>query len=416
LNKYQDSSKAPGFLVSHDGILCFAGEDWWYHNQAHFDMQIMRRMARHLPILYVNSVGFRMPSVMEGTQFIYRIGRKLGSMMRPTNSPFAGFHVASLISVPMWHRPFLAKLNVLSLEAQVRKACREVGLKNPLIWVACPAAFQVARRMQRNSFLLYQRTDRYEEYSEQTREYLTTADRWLSQNADLILYVSRVLYEEERGQKSRSILVKHGVELDHFNAAKALQLGKPPDVANIKRPIVGFFGDIEDNLVDMALVGEAVRALSDVSFVFVGRVAADVGQIRNLPNIHFLGKKPYGEIPQYGAQFDVALMPLKANRYKFYSSPIKLKEYLALGLPIVSTEFPEASYYKDVLYVARHADDFINGIREALQGRGVGTAESRRSRVSGDTWEQAALGIAETIRKLAGRSLGTNDRFLSSFQ
>jgi hypothetical protein len=93
-------------------------------------------------------------------------------------------------------------------------------------------------------------------------------------------------------------------------------------------------------------------------------------------------------------------MPWKRNRWIQYCNPIKLKEYLALGLPIVTTEFPEALHYRDVMYVARSRDGFINGIREALQGRAVGTVESRRAQVATDTWEKATLRIVEAIRKL----------------
>jgi glycosyltransferase involved in cell wall biosynthesis len=403
-NKLQRESTAKGqelngLLRVCDGILCFGGEDWWYHNQAHFDMQIMRCMARRLPVLFINSVGFRMPSPTEGTQFIQRVGRKLRSITRPISSPFPNLHVASPISVPLWHRPFLANLNVLSVELQVRKACRVVGLKNPLLWVACPTAFEVAKRLQQNSFLVYQRTDKFEEYSEQAREYFIAADRWLSGAANLVLYASTVLYEEEQHRARQRLLVQHGVELTHFDPIKALEKGQPSDLANIKRPIVGFFGEIEDNAVDLPLVGEAARALPHASFVFVGQLVADPSPVRGLPNVHFLGKKTYEEVPRYGAHFDVALMPLKNNRWKYYANPIKLKEYLALGLPVVSTEFPEAIYYKDVFYVASSGADFIQGIREALgTGGGVGSVDSRRARVAGDTWEQATQRIIDAIR------------------
>jgi len=392
------------FLASHDGILCFGGEDWWYHNRAHFDMQVMRCLAQRTPVLFANSVGFRMPSVKEGTQFLHRIGRKLRSMARSLNNPLAGLYVVSLLSVPLWHRRFFANLNVLSLEFQARRACRLTGIKHPLLWVACPTAFEVVKRMKGNAFLVYQRTDKFEEYSEQTQKYLIAADRWLSAHANLVLYVSTVLYEEERERNPNSLLVRHGVELDHFDPDKAVKEGIPKDLANIKRPIVGFFGEIEDDTVDMALIGEAVRALPNVSFVFLGRLIADPAPVHGIPNVYFLGKKPYEEVPQYGAQFDLAIMPLKQNRWKYYSNPIKLREYLALGLPIVSAEFSEAANYRDVIYVAHNSEDFIQGIREALEGHGVGSVESRRARVSGNTWEQTALYIAETIDKVADQS------------
>src|SRR5262249_47236734 len=84
----RDQSAVGDFLYPYDGILCFGGEDWWYHNQAHFDMQIMRCMARRLPVLYVNSLGFGMPRLAERAQFFKKIGRKLRSVAHPTRSPF----------------------------------------------------------------------------------------------------------------------------------------------------------------------------------------------------------------------------------------------------------------------------------------------------------------------------------------
>ncbi len=413
----RDQSAVGDFLYPYDGILCFGGEDWWYHNQAHFDMQIMRYMARRVPVLYVNSLGFGMPRLVAGAQFFTKIGRKLRSVAQPTRSPFPGFYVTSPFSVPLWNRPAIAKLNVLSLRAQIYNAARSVGLRKPLIWVACPTAYEIVRGMQRRSLLVYQRTDKFEEYSDQSKKYIQAAHRWLSSRADLVIYASTALDDEEREQNKRSLLVRHGVELSLFDREKALMAGCPSDLENLKRPTVGFFGDIEGNLVDMELIGACVRAFPDVSFVFVGRLIADAGPFHDLPNVYFLGKKPYEAVPQYGARFDLAIMPWKQNRWIQYCNPIKLKEYLALGLPIVSTEFPEALHYRDVMYVARNRDEFIDGIREALQGRPVGTVESRRARVANDTWEQATMRIAETIQKFAGHNLAnqsSTDRRLSS--
>src|SRR6266850_5821053 len=254
------------FLGFHDGVLCFGGEDWWYHNQAHFDMQIMRCMARRVPILYVNSLGFGMPRLTERAQFFKKIARKLRSVAHPTRSPFPDFHVTSPFSVPLWNRPRIAKLNSLSLRTQIGNAARSVGLRKPLVWVACPTSYEIVRGMQRESFLVYQRTDKYEEYSDQSREYIQAAHRWLSTRADLVIYASTALYEEERERNARSLLVRHGVELDLFDRDRALTAGCPPELENIKRPIVGFFGDIEGTLVDMELIDACVRAFPEVSF------------------------------------------------------------------------------------------------------------------------------------------------------
>jgi glycosyltransferase involved in cell wall biosynthesis len=254
---------------------------------------------------------------------------------------------------------------------------------------------------------VYQRTDRYEDYTEQTRNYIEAADRWLSTRADLILYASTALYEEESARKPKSLLVSHGVELAHFDRMKASEASPPPDIANLRRPVVGFFGDIEGNTtVDLDLIARVAHVLSNVSFVFVGRVVTDLGAVRDLPNVYFLGKKPYMDVPRYGAQFDVAIMPWKQNRWIHYCNPIKLKEYLALGLPVVSTEFPEALQYRDVIYIARNAEEFIRGIQDAIRGDELGTMQTRRARVATDSWEQATLRIIDAIRNKGDTRLG----------
>jgi glycosyltransferase involved in cell wall biosynthesis len=387
----------------HDGILCFGGEDWWYHNQAHFDMQIMRRMARHVPVLYVNSVGFRMPALKEGAQFFYRIARKVRSAARPVTSPFPGFHVASPFSVPLWHRPSIAKVNIFSLSAQIAIACRSVRIRNPLVWVACPTAFQVVQRFRSGSYLVYQRTDKFEEYSDQTRKYIVSAHQWLLRHADLILYASTALYEEERRPNLPGLLIKHAVDLERFDISRARRAPTPPDINSINRPIAGFFGEVSGDTVDMQFVAAVARALPEVSFVFVGRLVADPAPMRGLPNVHFVGMKPYEKVAQYGARFDVAIMPWKRSRWIHYCSPIKLKEYLALGLPVVSTEFPEALLYQDVIFVAHSSDQFAQGIRDALEGRGIGNSEKRRRKVAGDSWDAATARVLEAIRELGNR-------------
>ena len=81
--------------------------------------------------------------------------------------------------------------------------------------------------------------------------------------------------------------------------------------------------------------------------------------IVDLPNVHWLGFRPYEEIPSYGAAFDVALMPWLRNDWIEQCNPIKMKEYLAIGLPVVSTDFPEVHFYSDTIAIAGDADHFV---------------------------------------------------------
>ena len=83
-----------------DGVICFGGEDWWYHNRGHHDMQMMRHLAHRMPVLYVNSIGMRTPSPGEGRMFLTRVRRKLRSVRRGLVRVSDGFSVFSPILIP----------------------------------------------------------------------------------------------------------------------------------------------------------------------------------------------------------------------------------------------------------------------------------------------------------------------------
>ena len=104
----------------------------------------------------------------------------------------------------------------------------------------------------------------------------------------------------------------------------------------------------------------------------------------------WLGYRPYEQIPGLGAGFDVALMPWLRNGWIEACNPIKLKEYLALGLPVVSTDFPEVRHYEHVVRVADDHDSFVELVRLTMRDGGQGSPQSRREAVSGSTWERRA--------------------------
>jgi len=129
---------------------------------------------------------------------------------------------------------------------------------------------------------------------------------------------------------------------------------------------LGFFGLIRE-WVDLELLASVARRRPDWHIVLLGDSTIDLSPYQNLPNIHFLGRKRYEELPAYCKQFDVGLIPFKVNELTRAVNPIKLREYLAAGLPVVSTPLPEISLLKKrCVYVADTADGFIEAVELAL--------------------------------------------------
>jgi glycosyltransferase involved in cell wall biosynthesis len=124
-----------------------------------------------------------------------------------------------------------------------------------------------------------------------------------------------------------------------------------------------------------------------------------VSVLRAYKNIYFLGQKKYEEIPHYGKVFDVAIMPWNKNKWIEFCNPVKIKEYLALGKPVVSTYYPEIEPYSDIVYVARSYEQFISYISVAIEENNVGLKLARRKRVKFETWDSKVEQIKAFIDK-----------------
>lgn len=377
------------------GVLCFGGEDWWYHNRGHCDMQLMRCYARFAPVLYVNSVVMRKPNVREGAMFWRRVRRKLRSIRRGMVRVDDNFRVYSPLTAPVHHLPAARTLNALALRTQMRLAIRRAGLRKPLVWVNCPAASDTALALPRSA-LVYQRTDRYEDYPGVDREQIARYDSRLKAAADLTFYSSRSLFEQERDACRRAAYVEHGVDLERFtNADREPHI--PPELADISHPIAGFFGGIDRHTFDLDLAAAVVERLPEVSFVFVGNASVDCAPLARHPHVHLIDQRPYEQIPHYGKCFDVCLMPWNQNEWIRACNPIKLKEYLALGKPVVSTPFPELAHYDGLVRTATTADEFACAIRAFLESPPADLASRARARVAAHSWQAKALQILDML-------------------
>jgi glycosyltransferase involved in cell wall biosynthesis len=186
--------------------------------------------------------------------------------------------------------------------------------------------------------------------------------------------------------------------LEHFTPRDASR--RPADIADLTGPVVGFFGGLDDYLVDLELIARLARSLPEVTVLLIGDASHDMDPIEAIPNVRWIGPRPYADIPAYGSCFDVAIMPWLDNDWIRYANPIKLKEYLALGLPVVSTDFPEVRRYRANVRIAQTADDFIDAVRLTLADGGLGTPDDRRAAVLESTWDsrvELLRTISETI-------------------
>lgn len=376
-------------------VICFGGEDWWYCNRGHIDMQLMRRYAKYGTTLYVNSIIMQKPNICEGKMFFRRLLRKVKSVSTGLKMSDAGFWVYSPFTLPVHHLSWARPANEIILRWQVHRVVHKLRMSKPIIWVACPAACDTAIKMK-NGILIYQRTDRYEEYPNVDPDIIRKYDKKLKTAADLTLFVSSSLYEQEHSQCKNALFLDHGVDYDLFATAEQNPY-KPEDIAHIPGPIIGFFGAIDDHTSDIPFIEKLVDLLPEMSFVFVGKASSDVSRLKNRKNTWLLGQKSYEQIPHYGKCFDVAIMPWRQNRWIEMCNPIKLKEYLALGKPIVSTPFTELQKYHEFVYIAKTPQLFAECIKKALAEDGPDKITARRKLVEKSSWDSKAQLIIDAL-------------------
>jgi len=321
--------------------------------------------------------------------FFKRLIRKTKSIFTGLKKSDSGFWVYSPFTLPVHHLAWARPLNEMLLRYQVRYIARKFRLNNPIVWVACLAACNTAIKIKKSK-LVYQRTDRYENTPNVDVEIIRKYDRRLKTEADLTVYVNKALYDEEYTQCKRAIYLDHGVDYEMFASAEKNQ-DIPPDIATIRKPIVGYFGGISYHKFDVELMKKIIDLLPEFSFVFVGDVPLDYHDRLSTENVWILGQKPYELIPHYGKCFDVAILPWKANKWTEAANPIKLKEYLALGKPIISTSaFTELQQYLDVVYKADTPESFAKCIERALAEDCPDIVTARRKKVQNASWDSKA--------------------------
>jgi glycosyltransferase involved in cell wall biosynthesis len=376
-----------------DGVICFAGGDWWYHNRGHYDMQMMREFSRSIPVLFVNSVGIRVPRPAEGAMFLRRVARKLRSLSRGHVRVRDRFWVLSPAIVP-GRAGMAVSAGILPL--QVLRAARRMGIRKPLVWVTCPPGAAFVDRLGAAA-VIYQRTDRWETYPEADGEQILAFHRKLQERADLTVFCATLLYDEEAAQCRHAAYVDHGVDYETFAAAGRGETPEPPDVSGLPRPRVGFIGGIDASTFDPPLFVEVARRMPDVQFILVGACSLPNDWI-SLPNVTLTGQRPYEEVAAYMAACDVLIMPWNQSEWIHACNPVKLKEYLAVGRPVVTTPFHELVRYQGFVSIASDASEFAAAIRHQLAS--PPDPEWLRARVREETWEAKASNVLTELRAL----------------
>jgi glycosyltransferase involved in cell wall biosynthesis len=358
-------------------MLCFSHD---FHSDPLSKTHLMRLLARESRVLWVNSIGYRTPTLSRAD--LGRALRKLVAAAAPLREPEPNLHVLNPLAVPAYGSAG-RWVNRKLLRLQVRRAMRRLGISRPINWVFNPAAAVVAGELD-EELLIYYCVDEYAAFAGVSATSLAELERRVLERADLVVASSDRLYRSKAPHNSRTVLVRHGVDFRHFRRALDPDTTVPTEIARLPRPVIGYFGLMAPDWVDVGLLEHVARAFPSGSLVLLGKVAMDLTPVRRLPNVHVLGRQPYATLPAFCKGFDVGVIPFPINEVTLSANPLKAREYLAAGLPVVSTAIPEV----EILGGCRIGADpvaFVAQLRLALEQ--PGPSADRSNGVRGESWD-----------------------------
>lgn len=376
-------------------LLCFS-HDW--AGDPLSKTHLMRLLARDNRVLWINSIGYRAPTATRAD--LGRVARKLRAALTPIAEVEPNLFVLSPLAIPAYGRPAIRALNRRLLRGQVRRAIRRLGFRRPINWVFNPAAAVVAGELGEDR-LVYYCVDEYAAFGGVPSSALAALEGDLIRRADLVIVSAERLLRAREGRNRHTYLVRHGVDFDHFRRALDPALPVAPEVAGRPGPVVGYFGLMADDWIDLPLL-EAVAGHLEArggTLVLVGKVTMDLGSLPGRPNVVLTGRRPYADLPAFCKGFDAALIPFPITECTLNANPLKAREYLAAGLPVVSTAIPEVEHL-GLCRIARDVAGFLAELDAALLE--PGPSATRSDAVRGEGWA-ARL---DEIRDLFARATG----------
>lgn len=390
----------PADALAGCGIVYF-GNGWHSENRTS-SHHIATRLARHAPLLYVDSPGMRAPSA-SGRDF-RRSFAKLFAALRKPREVQPGLWHCTVPQLPWRRLPFVDSLNRRFGAWAVRRAMRAVGFARRISWFVVPHPGFLARRLG-ESLCVYYCIDDYAAHPGVDSALIEQRDRELSATADLLFVAPPALLERKRTMNAAATYAPHGVDVELFARAFDPATELPAGARGLARPVIGYFGSLHE-WIDLDLIEWLARARPQWAFLLIGYAAVDVSALAALPNVRLVGAQPYETLPAWAKAFDVALIPYRQTQQVKNANPLKLREYLATGKPVVSARNAEIEKFAHVVAIADTREQFLAACEAALAGDAPGAASDRVAAVADQSWDNRVANVlarvTETLRARNG--------------
>lgn len=345
-------------------------------------------------VLWVNTIGMRNPtfSARDLRKAVEKSARMLNNMFsgrnkasgRGVGASAANIHVIQPMMLPFTRLPLARWCNRLLVKRAVNRSLSALGVKSPVIVVTAPNAGDYVGSFA-SSTIVYYCVDNFMDWPGLDREVVKAMEDKLIRASNILVATSDDLRERLAVEGREVHLMTHGVDYGFFHDAG----GEHRLLKDIPRPRVGFFG-LFDERADKELIAAVAGMMPDVSFVITGNAETDTAGLRSIKNVYFTGAIPYSELPSMASGWNACMLPYKVNRLTDAIQPLKLKEYMATGKPIISTPIKEALKINEYVLIADAPEKWEARIRQALEGLPPALSKKIDDYVRAESWKSKA--------------------------
>lgn len=368
-------------------------------------IHLFRQLSRRNRVFWFNVIN-RMPrfsweDVKKVTGTLRAWGERAGGRARSNGHPLTssdGVYSATPFIIP-WFKPAIRRLNSICLRRNFLHLSRRYGIRTPIVFTTWPSTVDFVKTLG-PALKIYYCVDEWLDYPGLNAADFESMENELLDHVDAFVATSRDL--QRKGERCpASLYLPHGVDFQHFNR-EAAEWETVPRMDEIRRPIVGFFGIIAE-WVDLNLIAALSKAFPQVSFVLIGKPVVGLNAVADCRNVHCLGPVPYTDLPRYAKYFDVGMIPFVTSKLTQAVNPLKLMEYLALGLPVLATRLPDLEQIDGPIHLASTAAEFCGRLQTMLEDSAF-EARGAREVASRNTWEQRAEELSRFIESLSSNA------------
>lgn len=374
------------------GVVYF-GNDWYAENRTS-SHHVAERLAHAMPLLYIDSPGLRAPQA--SGRDLRRALRKLRAALRAPVPVRPNLWHCTVPQLPFRRVPGVDWLNKAFGRWAVRRGMRVLRRATPISWFAVPHPGFLAQQLGER-LCVYYCIDDYAAHPGVDTELIAARDLELTRRADLVFVAPPALLAAKQAINPAVRFSPHGVDVALFGQAHDPATPVPAAAQNLPHPVVGYFGSIHE-WIDLELIEWLARERPQWTFLLVGHAAVDVSRLRALDNVRLVGAQPYVDLPGWAKAFDVAIIPYRHNRQVENANPLKLREYLATGKPVVSVSQPEINKFSRWIEIAEDREAFLRGLERALSGDSAAAASERMAAVANQTWDNR---VDEVLREVS---------------